>query len=135
MWESPRPQRQEVERHGGGNEQEQHDKEFALLNQISPAGLKDDLRHLEHRLMGSQLLDLVAQKQADTQRTSDDARAIEQKIPWSDTPQQGIWSALMQVGYREICLAREHAQRDEEVSNHHQQHSLQLIFQSHNALS
>jgi hypothetical protein len=32
--------------------------------------------------MGPQLFDLVAQKQADTQRTSDDARPIEEKIPW-----------------------------------------------------
>jgi hypothetical protein len=84
--------------------------------------------------MGSQLLDLVAQKQADTQRTSNDARAIEQKIPWFYSTQQGIWSALMQVGYREICLARKYYERDEEVSNHHQQHSLHIV-KSHNAFS
>jgi hypothetical protein len=84
--------------------------------------------------MGSQLLDLAAQIQADTQRTSDDARAIEQKIPWSYTTQHGIWSTLMQVGYREIRLAGEHRQRDEEVSNHHQQHSLHIV-KSHNAFS
>jgi hypothetical protein len=86
--------------------------------------------------MGSTLFDLVAQKQADTQCTGDDARAIEQKIPWSYSTQQGIWSALMQVGYREICLARKYYERDEQVCNHHQQHSLQpYIFQSHIAFS
>ena len=72
--------------------------------------------------MGSQLLDLVAQKQADTQCTGDDACAIEQKIPWSYTTQHGIGSTLMQVGYRQIRLARESYERDEQVCNHHQQH-------------
>jgi hypothetical protein len=72
--------------------------------------------------MGSQLFDLVAQKQADTQRTGNDARAIEQKIPWSYATQQGIWGALMQVGYRKICLARKSYEWDEQVCNHHQQH-------------
>jgi hypothetical protein len=86
--------------------------------------------------MGSTLFDLVAQKQADTQCTGDDARAIEQKIPWSYTTQQGVWSTLVQVGYCKIRLAGKYRQGDERVCNRHRQHSLQVYtFQSHNPFS
>jgi hypothetical protein len=72
--------------------------------------------------MGSQLLDLVTQKQADTQCPGNDASAIKQEIPWFYPTQQGIGSPLMQVGYGKIRLARKYYERDEQVCNHHQQH-------------
>ena len=86
--------------------------------------------------MGSQLLDLVAQKQADTQRTGNDARTIEEKIPWFYAPQQGIRSTLVQVRYREIRLAGKYRQWNEKVCGHHQQQSHHYsVSHSHSALS
>ena len=75
--------------------------------------------------MGSQLLDLMAKKQADPERAGDDTRAVEEEIPWFYATQQGVRSPLVQVGYRKICLAGEDHRRDEQVCSHHNHHFLQ----------
>ena len=93
-----------------------------MLNEIGSTGLKDGFRHLEHRFMGSQLLDLVTQKQADPQRASDDARAVKQQIPRFYPTQQSVWSTLVQIGYCEICFARKCHGWDEQVCTYQQQH-------------
>ena len=74
----------EVISDGAADEDEQHHQELALLNQIRLARLKDDLGHVEHRLVGGQRLDLIPQIQANTERAGDDQGAVEQKVPGRD---------------------------------------------------
>ena len=85
---------------------EQHQQEFALLNQIGLAGLKDDLGDVEHRLVGGQIVNLPPQVQADAQRAGDHQRPVQQQVPAADFLAGDVEGAGVQVGNRQIGLAR-----------------------------
>ncbi len=74
-------QANEVVEEQPGDQHKQHRQEFALLDQVRLAGLEDDLRDVEHRLMGRQGLDLSPQVQAEAQRADDHERTEEQQVP------------------------------------------------------
>ena len=67
-----------------GDEDEQHQQELALLDEVGLAGLEDDLGDVEHRLVRRQLVDLVAQVEADAERAGDDEGAAKQQVPGAD---------------------------------------------------
>ncbi len=99
------PEAKQVIRDGDCDQHEQHQQEFALLDEIGLAGLEDDLGDIEHRLVGRQLFDLVAQIQADAQRAADDQRPIEQQVPGRDLGPKDIERSGVQIGNRQIGLA------------------------------
>ena len=66
---------EQVIRNGDGNEHKQHQQELALLNQVSLAGLKNDLGHGKLRFVGRQLVDLHTKVETDSKRAANDQRA------------------------------------------------------------
>ncbi len=65
---------EEIEGNRRRDEAEEHEQEFALLNQVGFAGLENDLGNIEHRFVGRLLSNLVQLIEADAQRAGDDQR-------------------------------------------------------------
>jgi hypothetical protein len=95
---------QEVVGDGDGDQHEQHQQEFALLDEIRLAGLEDDLGDVEHRLVRRLLVDLVELIEADAERPRDHQSTDCQEVPGADAAQAGEMT-LVQVGDGQVGFA------------------------------
>ena len=98
------PQRQEVVRHERRDDDEQAQQEYALLDEVGLAGLKDDVGDVEHRLVGGVFADLVEQIEADAQGAGDDAGAVEQDLPGAGAAELVV-GAVAQVRNGQVRFA------------------------------
>ena len=78
---------QQVVGDGRADENEQHEQELALLNQVGLARLEDGVGDAEHGPMCGLLFDLDELVQADRQGPDDDPGTVEEQVPRGDPAQ------------------------------------------------
>lgn len=101
----------EVESHCHGDKCEQHEEKLALLQQIGPAGLVNDLCDFEHGHVGFFLFNHEELEQADAQGTAYNERTIEKKLPCGYGYAEQCIAAGMQIRNRKIRFTGENLGR------------------------
>ncbi len=101
----------EVVDHADGDQHPEDDEELALLGQVGLAGLPDDVGHVEHRLVGRQVLRLVRLDESEDESEDADEQAEIHDVNAVQHAAEHVEIHVAQIGQHDVRFAGEGGRR------------------------